>query len=344
MHQPYSGYAKALLERQQYPNLLLYPGGPPQRPYDVTAHTLPLLFGVDVKFVRDPVEHLNSADLRDPSPRDFYPASDTDGWQAANRWWATGASVWRDDAGDFSRMSRPGFHELKRPRIGLYKSWMADIDEGWTRWLLEQFGFAYTSLRNADFQTGDLRARFDVIVVADESAAAITNGHRPGSMPAEYTGGLGPKGADALRAFARAGGTLVFLNRASEYGVTTLGLKARNVVAGVPSQDFYSPGSLLNVKLDLRDPLARGLPEDVAIWSEASPAWDGDVEGSIARYPESGVLASGWLLGESHIAGKTALIHTTYGAGNVVLFGMRPQYRAQSYLTFKLFFNSLLLN
>jgi hypothetical protein len=163
-------------------------------------------------------------------------------------------------------------------------------------------------------------------------------------MPPEYTGGLGSKGAEALREFARAGGTLVFLNRASEYGIATLGLKAKNVVGGVPSQEFYSPGSLLNVKLDLRDPLTRGLPEDVAVWSEASPAWDGDAEGGIAKYPESGVLASGWLLGEERIAGKTALIHTKYGAGNVVLFGMRPQYRAQSYLTFKLFFNALLMN
>lgn len=343
MHQPYSGYAKALLERQQYPNLALYPGGPPQRPYDVTAHTLPLLFGVDVKFPDQPViGRLGADDLRDPAARDSYASSDTDGWQAINRWWTNGGSVWRSDAGDFATASRPGFHEVKRPRIGLYKSWMADIDEGWTRWLLEKFGFAYTSLRNADVQAGNLRAKFDVIVFADESAAAIANGNPPGKMPLEYTGGLGSKGAEALRDFARAGGTLVFLNRASDYGIATLGLKAKNVVAGVPPQEFYSPGSLLNVKADTRDPLMRGMPEEFAIWSEGSPAWDADVEGSVARYPETGVLASGWLLGEKRIAGKTALIHTKYGAGNVVLFGMRPQYRAQSYLTFKMFFNALL--
>jgi hypothetical protein len=163
-------------------------------------------------------------------------------------------------------------------------------------------------------------------------------------MPPEFTGGLGEKGAEAIREFARAGGTLVFLNRASEYGIEKFGVKAKNAVANVPAQEFYSPGSLLNARLDLRDPLTRGLPEAVAIWSESSPAWSTETEEAVAKYPDSGVLASGWLLGEKRIAGKVALIHARYGAGNLILFGMRPQYRAQSYLTFKLFFNALLLN
>jgi len=345
MRQPYSGYAKALLEPQRYPNLLLYPGGPPQRPYDVTAHTLPLLFGVDVRFVDRSVTALGKADLADPPSRDIYKASDTDAWKAANASWAAGKPVWRNQEGDFALTPPPGsgWHEVKRPRIGLYKSWMADIDEGWTRWLFEQFGFAYTSLRNSDIQNGNLRARFDSIVFADESADAIENGYRPDTMPQEFTGGLAAKGAEALREFARAGGTLVFLNRASDYAIEKFGVKAKNVVANVPAQEYYSPGSLLNVKLDLHDPLTRGLPESIAIWSEGSPVWNMETEGSVAKYPGGGVLASGWLLGEPHITGKTALIHTHYGAGNLILFGMRPQYRAQSYLTFKLFFNALVL-
>jgi Zinc carboxypeptidase len=345
MQQPYSGYAKALLERQNYPNLRLYPDGPPQRPYDVTAHTLPLLFGVDVKFLeRNPGGALRSADLREPAARTTYKASDTDGWKAANAAWGRGGPVWRNQAGDFAFTRQPGdWREVKRPRIGLYKSWMGDIDEGWTRWLLEQFGFVFSSLQNADIQAGNLRARFDSVVFADETANAIEKGHEAGSMPVQYTGGLGEKGAEALRAFARAGGTLIFLNRAASYGIDKMGVKAKNVVAGVPPQDFYSPGSLLNARLNMQDPLTRGLPEEITIWSETSPVWSTEEE-SVAKYPDSGVLASGWLLGEKYIAGKTALIHTKYGAGNVVLFGMRPQYRAQSYLTFKLLFNSLTLN
>ena len=98
----------------------------------------------------------------------------------------------------------------------------------------------------------------------------------------------------------------------------------------------------MNARLDPRDPLAAGLPENLAIWSEQSPAWD-TRESAPVRYPDSNLLASGWLLGEKYLVGKAALVDARLGNGHVILFGMRPQYRGQSYLTFKLFFNALVL-
>jgi hypothetical protein len=344
--QPYSGYAKALLERQHYPNELLYPGGPPKRPYDVTAHTLPLLFGVHARFVDEPVKGRLTPWSFDAHGH-MWPASfsDTEAWLGANRIWAEGGHVWRSNDGGFRIGDNPGpgWRELKRPRIGLYQSWTANMDEGWTRWLFENIGFAYTTLHNADVQAGNLRSRFDAIVIPDQSSNSIQNGNPPDSMPPEYTGGIGEKGAAALREFASAGGTLILFNRASNYAVDHLGVKAKNVLAGVPAKDFYSPGSLLNVTLDVSNPLAFGLPREIAIWSEASPAFETS-EISVARYPEHDILASGWLLGAARIAGKTALIDARSGAGHIILFGMRPQYRAQSYLTFKLLFNAMVLN
>jgi hypothetical protein len=110
-------------------------------------------------------------------------------------------------------------------------------------------------------------------------------------------------------------------------------------VAG--SSEFYSPGSLLNVKVDVRSPLAYGVPAEIAIWSEQSPAWDTQLS-VVARYPDNGILASGWLVGEKVLANRAAVIDAPIGSGRAILFGMRPQYRAQSYLTFKMFFNALL--
>jgi hypothetical protein len=340
MAQPYGGWAKALLERQHYPDMRLYPGGPPQRPYDVTAHTLPLLMGVHVEAVDAPLAGLSPAgpDRRPGTEA----ASDTDAWIEINRVWNAGGNVYRrPQTGDFSVGGALGWKAVPRPRIGLYRSFIPNNDEGWTRWLLEQFGFKYASVENKEIQAGGLRKHFDVIVFPDASPESMENGHKAGSMPPEFTGGLGSSGADALREFASAGGTLIFLNRASEYATLHLGVAARNVVHGVSNSEYYSPGSLLNARLDTHHPLAAGLPEDLAIWSEQSPAWETQ-ESAPVRYPDANLLASGWLLGEKYLAGKAAVVDARLGAGHIILFGMRPQYRAQSYQTFKLFFNALL--
>jgi hypothetical protein len=339
MHQPYSGWAKALLERQHYPEEHLYPGGPPKRPYDVTAHTLPLLMGVDVQPAAEAVAFSGEWNAPPAASGPLLSSADTDSWIAVNRAWKDDQPVWRDPvSGDFSLAARAGWKVIQRPRIAVYQSWVPNMDEGWTRWLLEQFGFAYTSLHNGDVQVGRLHQKFDVIVFPDQASREIDAGFARNNMPADYLGGLGTKGAAALREFANAGGTLLFLNQASGYAIDHLGVAATPVTG---TAGFYSPGSLLNVRLDSRSPLAYGVPSDLAVWSQQSPAWETKLP-VVARYPDSGVLASGWLEGEKVIAGRAALIDAPMGAGHLVLFGMRPQYRGQSYLTFKLFFNSLL--
>ncbi|HTR36927.1 MAG TPA: M14 metallopeptidase family protein [Bryobacteraceae bacterium] len=357
MQQPYGSYAKTLLERQHYPDLRLYPGGPPQRPYDVTAQTLPLLMGVATDTIEKPFKAPSQPaasfdfDLSAPRPPEGgLAASDTSSWREVNRIWNTGDNVWRDTGtGDFypHRPASAGAIELKQPRIALYKSYVPAIDEGWTRWLLENFGFAYQNVLNPRIEAGNLRRNFDVIVFPDQPAPQITSGYEPGSMPQEYVGGLSTKAEANLRAFAEAGGTLVFLNRSTDYAIEALRLNLKNLVAGVSNRDFYSPGSLLNVTLDTHSPLAYGVPADITIWSEASPAWErpsGNHDSSVARYASGHVLASGWLLGEKYLEGRSALLEVPMGTGRAVLFGMRPQYRAQSYQAFKLFFNSLVLS
>ncbi len=349
MHQPYSSYAKALLETQNYPDLREYPGGPPRHPYDVTAHTLPLLFGVDAHAVselpRIPLTREHFA-LFSPAPTS-YSASDTDSWYSVNALWNAGAQVWRNlSTGDFAPQDRgPGWTLIPRPRIALYRSAVPSIDEGWTRWLLEQFGFAYTSVGNQILQSGNLKSRFDVVVFPDQPASDLIRGATSAELPAPYTGGIDPAGEEALKSFARSGGSLIFFNRSTTYATRRLGIPATNIVENLPDTEFYSPGSLLNVHLS-PGPLTLGLPQELAIWSEQSPAWSipppSSQSRSIAAYAAEPILASGWLLGSAVLAHQSALLDVKLGRGHVILFGMRPQYRAQSYQTFKLFFNALL--
>jgi len=344
MAQPYSSFAKALLERQNYPDMRQYPGGPPIRPYDVTAHTLPLLMGVDVEALEKPwsgpvVREHFSANQHAGS----FAASDTDSWRTINRIWKSGGAVWRDPAsGNFAASQKgPGWKQLRCPRVGLFRSFIPAMDEGWTRWLLEQFEFSYASVGNKEIQAGDLERRYDVLVFPDQPVSDLITGYAKGAMPEEFSGGLEDTGASALRSFLAKGGTLVFLNRSTGYATQVLGVKAKNILEGVSNRDFCAPGSLLHVTLEAASPLTLGLPREIAVWSEHSPAWETDST-AVARYLDAQILASGWLLGEKLLAGRSALVDARLGNGRVILFGMRPQYRGQSYQTFKLFFNSLL--
>lgn len=344
MHQPYSSFAKTLLERQNYPDLRLYPGGPPKRPYDVTAHTLPLLMGVTVDTVQDMfhVEHTRAREF--PFAGSSLAAADTETWRAVNRTWNEGKAVYRNPTtGDFQLVEANGLRRVKQPRIGLYRSYVPSMDEGWTRWILEQFGFKLENVGNADLQKGDLRSRFDVIVFPEQRAETIHDGYPEGSMPEQYVGGVGDKGAGALKAFAAKGGVIVCLNDASEYALKHLGVTVRDALDGVSNREFYAPGSLLNVRAEPHW-LTLGMPRDFAVWFESSPAFEvpaGARERAVVSYPDSKVLASGWLLGEKYLHRKAAVVDVPVGSGHIILFGMRPQYRAQSYLTFKMFFNSL---
>ena len=200
-------------------------------------------------------------------------------WKVVNKAWRAGSRVWRDTAtGDFYLTAGEGRRAVGNPRVGLYKGFAPSMDEGWTRWLLEEFGFDFASPGNAALHASDLRSKFDVIVFPDQPAEQIANGFRKGAMPDEYVGGLGDKGAAALKAFLNDGGTVVFLNHSSAYA-SKLGVDVKSSMEGVSNREFYSPGSMLNVGLDTKHPLAYGLPASIAIWSEGSPAWEGAAGG-----------------------------------------------------------------
>jgi len=298
--QPFGSYAKALLERQQYPNLSEYPGGPPKRPYDVTAHTLPLLFGVRVEAVMEAAPALGAIVTPVAEPR----------------------------------FSVTGLSGKSPKRIAIYRSYAPSMDEGWTRWLFDVNRIPYRTVLDAEMRAGSLRSRFDVIILPEQSPAQLRRGVGA-PYPDSLRGGLGDTGAASLQAFVRDGGTLITFNDASEYAISTLDLPVKNVLDRVPNTEFYAPGSLLAVTLNATHPVsARMTTEIPAIWFEDSPAFeitDSTRAVAVASYQASGdPLLSGWLQGGSRLNGRAALVDVTVGRGRVILFGFRPQYRGQS--------------
>ena len=240
----------------------------------------------------------------------------------------------------------PDVVSTRKPRVGLYRAWMPMIDEGWTRWILENYGFAPVTLRNGDIQAGHLRDRFDSIIIPDAAPKSILEGFAPGSIAGEYAGGLGDTGVEALRAFVRGGGTLIAFNNASIVAIDGLDLPVANILASLTNDQFYCSGSLLRVELqDLTHPALWGMPREPIVMFERGPAFEpksGFRGVVLATYPkERSPLASGYLLHPERIQGKAAALEVFYGDGRVYLFGFRPQWRGQSHGTYKLFFNAI---
>ncbi len=235
---------------------------------------------------------------------------------------------------------------VKKARVGLYRSWVANIDEGWTRWILENYGFAPVTLRNGDIQAGSLREHFDAIILPDQKAETIRTGFGPGTVPGMYTGGLGVVGTAALREFVEAGGTLITFNEASLFAIDDLGLPVKNSLAGLKDEEFFCSGCLLRVELqDSGASAVWGLPHDPIVMFERGPAFetkDGFRGRILAAYPkDQSPLMSGYLLHPERIQGKAAAVEVQYGKGRVYLLGFRPQWRGQAHGTYKFFFNAI---
>jgi hypothetical protein len=64
----------------------------------------------------------------------------------------------------------------------------------------------------------------------------------------------------------------------------------------------------------------------------------------VLHYEDDDPLLSGWLLGGKQLLGRAALVEVPLGKGRVVLLGFRPQYRAQSRVTYPAFLNPLYLS
>jgi hypothetical protein len=315
--QPQRTNVAALFEPQIYPNRLTAQGEA-ERPYDVAGWTLPLQMGVEapaVTVIRESESERRLTRIMD-------------------------ANQVRTDLSLAADIKNPVKHPV---RIGIYKPWSSNMDEGWTRYIFDTFNVPYSSARDADIRGGNLHAKFDVLLFTSQRANEIIAGNAAESLPAEYTGGITEAGVNNLKEFVNNGGTFVCFDDACDLAIKQFNLPLRNVLDGVRSSEFYCPGSIVALDVDNKNPLAFNLPTKLPAYFINSSAFatTGDGVRVVARYAKENVLLSGWLLGEEKLRGQAALAEVTMGKGRVVLFGFRPQHRGQAWATLPLIWNVL---
>jgi len=237
---------------------------------------------------------------------------------------------------------------IKKARIGLYRPWNASIDEGWTRWILENYNYDAKSIYNADIRSAGIRSRYDVIILPDMNSNQLMNGFRVGSVPGQYAGGIEQDGLNNLREFVQSGGTLIAFNQSAASLIPLLSLPVRNVLQGLGNDKFYCAGSLLRVEMEHPDmPINFGVPSSPVVMFERGPAFEtlpGFKGVVLAKYAkETDPLESGMIIHSEVLHDKISALQLSYGRGRILLYGFKPQQRAQAHGTYRYLFNALYL-
>lgn len=207
-------------------------------------------------------------------------------------------------------------------KVGLYRPDDPSVEEGWTRWVFDQYRFEYTSLSGGELRAGKLRTRFDALLLPSSNSSS--GGLR-----------LDREAWAALVDFVEAGGTLIAFDRASHGLIEPLQLPVRSIEPSPPSGSL----SIVPVEVDLRDPLAFGLGR------EAPVPWTGGAAFEVLDPTRARVVArySTWAhSAPARTGGPAALVEVSRGAGRVLLFGFFPLYRGVSLATFPFLFNAIL--
>jgi len=410
--QPYRPHLMDMMERQYYPNRLLYPGGPAEPPYDNAGWTFPLLMGVKYVAVKKPFRARVKKLEEIPFPQGVIKgktsskyflirAGSSDDFRLMNRLWKNkiafkiytrdkdwqvngqkvlpgamiiparaknlqeGLAVDLIAIDNFFRKLGSDLKNVRAPKIALYQPWTASMDEGWTRYVLDDFEFRYTTIHNYDIRAGNLYKKFDCIILPSLNSKTIIKGRAPDTIFPEYVGGIGNQGIVNLQEFVENGGTLICNDASSNFAIQYFRLPVKNLVAGLNRKKFYCPGSILRLAMDVTHPLGFGMPKWYHGYFTRSQAFTVIKRKSkknddkqklparysapivpmkttvVSRYSDSELLESGWIFGGDLIAGKPAIVEVNYGKGHIELLGIRVQNRAQPHGTFRILFNAI---
>ncbi len=374
LNQPYRAYAKTLLEKQQYPEHAQ------DRAYDISGHSLPPLMGIEffstTERIKIRMRKLTKIDRRAIASSDEVETAEyvsfslmsNDAYKAVNFLFSSDCKLFLDQLtttqivikndisddlreklmNDYSIEIEPFANTmklflLKRPRVGLYKSNVPSIDEGWTRYVLEEYNFDYTSTEDAEIKRSGLHQRYDVILLPRLSGNELENGYNVSEMPAEFCGGMGPEGRNNLIAFVKNGGTLISIDQSIEFVISCFDLPVE--IEDIQKKaDIWIPGPILNLEVNPLHPIAFGSAKRVAFIAYRMPLIKTTHQTGVAQYADQNMLVSGALRGGELLSGRPLILDFKFGKGRVYLYAFRPFFRAQTRAAYRLVFNALLFD
>jgi hypothetical protein len=252
---------------------------------------------------------------------------------------------------------------VRARRVALWDRYGGSMPSGWARWILEQFEFPFEVVYPPTLDAGDLRSKYDVIVFMDGAISARDDARdgipRLDTIPAEYRDRLGrvtiAETVPQLRKFLEAGGTVLTVGSSTNLAYH-LGLPISDALVeptsggrtrSLPKEKFYIPGSVLQTRVDVTNPLAHGLAERTDVFFDESPAFRLAPEAAargvrrIAWYDSPEPLRSGWAWGQQYLNDTASVVEAEVGKGRLYLFGPEITFRAQPHGTFKLLFNGI---
>jgi hypothetical protein len=249
--------------------------------------------------------------------------------------------------------------KLRPVRIALWDRYGGSSPSGWTRWLLERYGFQFDVIYAQGIDAGNLRGAYDVLILTDDAVLNARDASEgfADRIPAEYRSRTGvltsARSLPQLKRFVEEGGTVIAVGDSTAIGAE-LGLPISSaLVQGrgesakpLTSAQYYVPGSVLRVAVDNTTPLGYGFEREVDVFFDNSPVFRlaGHAAGAaerVAWFASPSPLRSGWAWGQNLLDNGVAVIDGRLGRGRVLLFGPEITFRAQSHGTFKFLFNAI---
>jgi hypothetical protein len=257
-------------------------------------------------------------------------------------------------------------HDAIAPRIAIYSQWTSTQDLGWYRLTFDNFKIPYDLIFKEQVKQGNLRDKYDVILMAAQNINRQAVLQAPAARPQPYqksdkyqflgmygetpdmSGGFGQEGVDAFAKFLEGGGTLIAEGSAMRFPIEFGWAHTVDVdqITGVAAQRPIVQAEISRPE----HPIFYGYADKTIpikyLGGSALRVGVADQANILARYVggDSSVL-SGLMTGADQLRQRPIVVdvpNAYNGKGRVILFANNPIYRWQNHGEFNMIFNAVL--